>query len=670
MDNHKTLQDRINIAQNNLSCFTINNKHSNEYLMGKKVGNSKFLIFELLDRKSDGSEKVFDLYTSNNLADIIAEKIESNKDNIINILEKNFEIFSSRHKEWKWNSQIENLIISLRESNEKSTQKRKDLINACIDKYRNMHVPTNIGATALIYEAWYNGTLDKQYYCEEKNYTRLINALFLEKNQNQNTKAILEKMANNLGINNIKNLDEYDLTSCNQRWKQDLDIDFAWIEYSLIHQLIPEKTNFLLVHYPLIIDDYFFVGVAYTSKIITYLSRIEAFTKISDTPEIYDPKKYAKMCVLINAEMYLIKEIRKKEIVEEIWKEYSDNNDEKLLERLLIKATRKLFTCFDVFCQDKDDSDLDSEFLILSSNGVKIYGPSWIKAKNSDYTKKLSEEIREIEKYFREQIEKRENLKSINIIVGEERAWIEQYHIIAHEIRKLVRNIEYQNQEQAYILDEIRHYFNVLFTLKQDRSTPEYLNTILPRNFCNSGNFQSFIENSMKYAARIHIITSSSENSLFPSNKQDFEVKVKQLSSRLKFELLDQITIYRIGKPGTNITNVMYCSMFTSAFRNVLEHSRRGTPICVSFNKSQELLTLRNERKTLTEDPENLDGIYEEESNIGTKAILKEYAKVILKEYAKNVNVKANYKSVDMKVDPSMIEYYLTELPIYGNFLE
>jgi hypothetical protein len=178
-------------------------------------------------------------------------------------------------------------------------------------------IPTNFSANALIYEAWKLGNLLPLSRFDYTNAThkKLLDGLFIARTK-ERTATLLEQMPADLGLN-VRRIDQ-DFLSNSMLWTRKLYPDtypengrmwFSCVEFSLIHRALmhqKEPVDRYLIHYPLIIDDYWFAGFAYV-----YAEWDDA--TLVQTPELFDRRKYLKFNKVIQAIADALKISRKRD---------------------------------------------------------------------------------------------------------------------------------------------------------------------------------------------------------------------------------------------------------------------------------------------------------------------------------------------------------------------
>ncbi|AFW95704.1 hypothetical protein ANA_C13014 [Anabaena sp. 90] len=263
----------------------------------------------------------------------------------------------------------------------------KQIIKKLITRYEIEFIPTNFGATAVIYEAWKLGNL-LPLGSQEKDlnkFQKMIDGLFICQNQ-PNTKDILLTMAQNLGLSHLTEIEKSRLRN-DKVWTRQLYNDpsqawFACVEKSLIHKTpyTNEHPNFLknyLIHFPLIIDNYWFAGMAYLFA--------QWDTREPETPEIFQRQKYFKLYNVIQTVSETLKFSLKFDALSKIEEKLKNNLS---LPDLFLETVKDYFVNFNVAkTGENTNKSSTNTMLVYSEHGVDIYGPTWLTEKHRNLIK-------------------------------------------------------------------------------------------------------------------------------------------------------------------------------------------------------------------------------------------------------------------------------------------
>ncbi len=256
----------------------------------------------------------------------------------------------------------------------------KRIVTKLIHRYEIEFIPTNFGASAVMYEAWKLGHLLPLGSCEvdSRKFQKMIDGLFICQNET-NTKNILLTMANNLGLEHLTKIEESQLKN-GKTWTQILynqpsQAWFACVEKSLIHKdtysnnHVDSLENYV-IHYPLIIDNYWFAGIAYLSaKWDNSFADREANS--SDKPEVFQREKYFKLYNVIQTVSETLKFSLKFDAlskIEENLKNHLDFTD------LFLQTVKDYFVSFNVSKTEEDpNKSSTNQMLVYSNHGIDIY---------------------------------------------------------------------------------------------------------------------------------------------------------------------------------------------------------------------------------------------------------------------------------------------------------
>lgn len=257
-------------------------------------------------------------------------------------------------------------------------------------------IPTNFSATALIYEAWKLGNFLplSRFDASDPEHIRLLRGLFIAHTQDRTT-HLLTQMPADLGLPHLKNID-HDYLSNRRLWTRQLFCEpnypqhgkkwFACVEHSLIHKSLIQQTkpsDRYLIHYPLILDDYWFAGLAYI------YAEWDDF-QFAETPELFNRRKYLKFYKVIQTIADALKVSRKRDAL--LWAsalvQQGTTNQEAFRQ-----ALQDYFVCLHILPESAELADHSNTIrnqMIYHRHGVKIYGPNWM---NDAHQKRLRDEI-------------------------------------------------------------------------------------------------------------------------------------------------------------------------------------------------------------------------------------------------------------------------------------
>ncbi|WP_414572841.1 hypothetical protein [Nostoc sp. CCY 9925] len=258
----------------------------------------------------------------------------------------------------------------------------KEIITKLIKRYEIEFIPTNLGASAIIYEAWKLGNLLPlgSYEADAQKFQKMIDGLFICQNQ-PNTKDMLLTMADNLGLSHLTEIEKSRLSSgkiwTRKLYNEDSQSWFACVERSLIHKTTytnehPDDLDNYLIHFPLIIDNYWFVGMAYL------FAKWNA--KSPEKPEIFQREKYFKLYNVIQTVSETLKFSLKFDALSKIEKNLKNNLSPT---DLFLETVKDYFVNFNVAkTGEKTNTSSTNTMLAYSDHGIDIYGPTWLTKKH------------------------------------------------------------------------------------------------------------------------------------------------------------------------------------------------------------------------------------------------------------------------------------------------
>ncbi|BCL35034.1 hypothetical protein [Nostoc sp. MS1] len=409
--------------QESLAVFSMTDSEAAKYVqLNDSINNyqPKFLIFEVLFNyryQENGKTIVrrkFDPHVSDKLLNTF--KPES----ILDDLRRLYDNAKHRNLDWqsvKWKTpesdkfgvsnlandmkrldeifynKIENLDIGEIPS-QSELDEIQSIITKLIKRYEIEFIPTNFGASALIYEAWKLGNLCPlgNYEADLQKFQRMIDGLFICDNQ-RNTKDILLTMANNLGLAHLTEIEGSKLKN-GKTWTRKLYDNpsqawFACVEKSLIHKItykddIQDTADNYLIHYPIIIDNYWFVGMAYLFA--KWDNSVNARNTESDKPEVFKRDKFFKLYNVIQTVSETLKFSLKFDALSKV----QDNLNSQLeLSDLFLETVKDYFVSFNVSkTGENQNKSATNEILVYSKHGVDIYGPKWLTSQHKTLIEK------------------------------------------------------------------------------------------------------------------------------------------------------------------------------------------------------------------------------------------------------------------------------------------
>jgi hypothetical protein len=250
---------------------------------------------------------------------------------------------------------------------------KKILINI-LKRYEVEYFPTNLGTAALVYEAWKEGKLIPLGNPEEdeKTFDSLIAGLFISAG-GKGYETLLEDMATSLGLK-VRHVGN-DKFRNEKPWIRNIE-GLEWlpcVESALIHRVekvLTDNTFRYLIHYPLIIDDYWFAGIA------MIYSDLNFDPGEGDIPEIFNSKKYAKIYNTIKTVSDTLKLSLREDALKKAEQKLRDGDP---LKDVFLEVVRDYFVCFNVRRIGEPNDSLVLTEVVYEDPDIQIYGPRWLK---------------------------------------------------------------------------------------------------------------------------------------------------------------------------------------------------------------------------------------------------------------------------------------------------
>lgn len=426
MTSNPYLVSYVEKIQESLAVFSMTDSEAANYVqLNDSINNyhPKFLIFEILfnhkyqKQGKTGFRRTFDPHISDRLLNTFQTE------SLLNDLRTLYYNANYRDLDWqsvRWESQesdkfgVSNMAEEMQRLNEifynkieklepgelpekQELDEIKRIITKLIQRYEIEHIPTNFGATAVIYEAWKLGYLRPlgNYEADSRKFQQMIDGLFICQKQH-NTKDVLLTMANNLGLEHLIEIEKSNLKN-GKIWTRKLyehpsQAWFACVEKSLIHKIPYSKNHSdsldnYLIHYPLIIDNYWFAGMAYL-----FAKWDNSFagrgSESSDKPEVFQREKYFKLYNVIQTVSETLKFSLKFDALSKT-KEKLENQFN--VTDLFLETVKDYFVSFNVSkTGENPNKSSTNEILVYSNHGVDIYAPKWLTEKHK---KLINEEL-------------------------------------------------------------------------------------------------------------------------------------------------------------------------------------------------------------------------------------------------------------------------------------
>ena len=273
------------------------------------------------------------------------------------------------------------------EGNREDLEKVRDTLKKLVRRYEREYIPTNLAASGLIYEAWKTGKLQPfgNPESDEDKFNKLIDGLFVYTEEGSNAQP-LHDMARNLGVDYLTDLGVSLLDSGEVWAKVPPQPWFTCVESSLIYRnlIVETPPDTYVIHFPLVIDNYRFVGFCY----------LYATIKQGQEPsDIFVDSKYPKFYYAIQAVSETLRFSLRADALAKV--EACLDRGEEDTDAIFAEVIQNYVVCFDVASKEGGSANSTKQdplnnTILYEGHGVKIYGPSWV---SDSHKKLLSDEI-------------------------------------------------------------------------------------------------------------------------------------------------------------------------------------------------------------------------------------------------------------------------------------
>lgn len=277
----------------------------------------------------------------------------------------------------------------------------REALKELLGNYENSFlISDNLGATALIYRAWMQNKLDLLWGKEASDVSAqsIINALYrsgeiegLSINSIFNEMARLLDLTDDNGSSPIINESFFD----GKLWVTGYDDDeykrFIAFEKAFIHKyadksLTDDYKHYYLVHYPLVLDGYWFIGFAWFLKLTN---------QDDESADLFQSARYP---ICLNLLIKTVAPSLKKALLHNALVDFDWSNNRN---DSLFAAVRKYFPCFKVRQSLGFDFPLLlNKFAHYDTFECILYIPKWVNAHSStihEEVQRLLDEINKIE---------------------------------------------------------------------------------------------------------------------------------------------------------------------------------------------------------------------------------------------------------------------------------
>lgn len=461
-----TLENYIETVQKSLATLAVT--HMNRPHIKENPHESTFLIFEIMER-SDKGEKIFKPHVSRLILPSPDDPAS------LSIYNKMLERLKKNDSTLYHHSKFRLPEGGLWQEGEASRANKR--LEDLIKEYEANVITTNLGMTAVVYQTWKQGKLYEKWYSESRatDYFLLRNAvdqkLFVKKkNKERSDKDWLKSLLNSIahietgfaledkfGNQNpqVENKSVFPGDKDDMPWfiqsRQEGKEFFFWVEQSMIHgftnETVDNEKDFYLVHFPLILDGYWFIGFCYFFK-------SEEESQV-DNADLFKLEEYYKCLDLLNETLGMpLKAALQEKVFQQV-----DLQSDTITETVLTTMLSQYFACFNFEEKTQADGDeflysisdykekisiSDYDFLLPKNLKIVVSVPTWVKDHNKD---KLVPEITAFMKAVNERKKAARDIKEI----------VEKHGSKAAAVSTMSRNLSHNDGSHciAYWIAEI-----------------------------------------------------------------------------------------------------------------------------------------------------------------------------------------------------------------------
>jgi hypothetical protein len=307
------------------------------------------LVFEILHAEREDNRELRRYYKP-----FVSHEIKWSKSDVTRLKENaKFKGFRPRPLARAISARIKESLEDL--SSVSDEGKIQNGLNKLINEYEKMEIPAHYKASGVMWEAWQKGRL---FANQISRYVRTLHLEF----EPEDAEKIVDKLRRGFALD--KRTGGSELNKEEQDW---LD----WVEWSLVHQVNlvrrsrEDRSVWLLVHFPLIIRDYLFVGFAY------FIFKVNAW---SELPQLFDRYRYVECLFEFTKQQKTLEFFLKQRALGPVLENLSSNL-QKDLESLLVDVAQRYFACFDVRRASDTKVGGNAE-LEISAGGVSVSLPA------------------------------------------------------------------------------------------------------------------------------------------------------------------------------------------------------------------------------------------------------------------------------------------------------
>lgn len=329
----------------------------------------KYILFEILTRDQTGKQffRPFVFSKIFSQENITGADLELMRDfcQSLKILNNN------QHTDFKVNCPI-NCSTSNTKKCELEKDKLSGILQQLVNQYEGIEIDVNSGTTGVIFKAWQEGKLSPVRVSsnEQDNRSLIHNKLFIESDGDEKKIKDIMKLAFGLTFDS-----------------NDISDNWFLFEKLLIHKLI-NSDCYTIIHFPLIVDHIWFVGLAYI---------VVAGKSPQNPPMLLDKNKYFRCYdLLVNT------------VAEPLKWALGDSALAKFNEKLsikenLINIAKFYFACFDVEKISNPIVKTNADWIEFVGLGIKIKMPN--KSINNIFQEQMRGELDKLKEEIKNKLD-------------------------------------------------------------------------------------------------------------------------------------------------------------------------------------------------------------------------------------------------------------------------
>ena len=162
------------------------------------------------------------------------------------------------------------------QNKKKGYDEKKEYIERLCEEYKSWKIPYNFSASGILYYTWWAYGNKLTSGVDDSLQNTIDRVLLMNVSPGETTRSLTERMIEYLNFDFLEYTESGNKAKINvSGYEEEIIISpyskdsqfYNWVEYSVIHQIeygdMSEDRSFLLSHYPLIVDDCWYLGFAY-----------------------------------------------------------------------------------------------------------------------------------------------------------------------------------------------------------------------------------------------------------------------------------------------------------------------------------------------------------------------------------------------------------------------